>query len=947
MLLLLGLSACVGGNQARLPDEGPASPADPVPDPTDPTDPAPDGQNIVGAFQIDHGVNGAASTVTVTELNADTGAAGLDGQAISIGEEELPVFDITGLGQNVTSDTEARTVTFSQFPSHAPGAETPDITYQLSTALYSLAETNWTDLGITPSQADAGLVLDLSTVDISALGANEGLLLPLGIYSLRSPFDQYTDFMPLYTLPLETASMAEAQADKAGAAIVTVYGSSTHDFISGNDLNNILEGRGGNDTLDGGTGHDVLRGGAGNDTLNGENGNDILIGGAGADMLNGGGGSDTASYVGSDAGVIIDLANSTASGGDAAGDTLTDIENVIGTAHNDTLTGDANINTLDGRAGDDMLDGGGGDDRLDGDAGNDTIYGGAGQNRLDGGAGDDLLIGGAGEDNMRGGSGSDTVSYASASSGIGVNLDQTGDQTGIIILDSSAGRSHSIASTLSVGGLESRGDFVVLDTTTDTLAVRGDSASILSTDIIIDEVRSRFGLYGGDYAATLTGATITTNASARTLTITLVDANTPATLTENAIIGSSDVIGDNLTSSIENIIGSAHDDVISGDDEDNILEGGAGDDKLDGGDGDDTLYGSEGNDTLYGGAGDDNFYGGAGADIILGNGGYSNTVSYATSAAGVTVNMSTGVNSGCDAEGDTLTNIDHIIGSDHDDTITGDTAYNIIDGGAGADIIDGVNNDSDVSYASSDAGVTVDLSTVDANGYSTGSGGHAEGDKLKGFNGLVGSDHDDVLTASSLDGPDNDVHGGDGNDTIYGGAYFNWLDGENGDDIIHDGNYDGISTDDPFDIDSDIYGGDGNDTIDAGRGHDILYGDDGDDFLQANAGNDILYGGNGDDTMRGHLGDDIFVLNTSDTGSDTIQDFTWGSNRIRVDSVNGTETTLAELGLSIAASGSSTLIYSDVNDDGAYNAADNDVLYLTLTSFSSSSWDDTTHLEVI
>ena len=215
MLLLLGLSACVGGNQARLPDEGPASPTDPVPDPTDP---APDGQNIAGAFQINHGANGAASTVTVTELNADTGAAGLDGQTISIGEEELPVFDISGLGQNITSDTEARTVTFNQVPSHAPGAETPDIAYQLSTALCSLAETNWSDLGLSASQADAGLVLDLSTVDISALGADEGLLLPLGIYSLRSPFDQYTDFMPLYTLPLETASMAEAQAAKAGAA---------------------------------------------------------------------------------------------------------------------------------------------------------------------------------------------------------------------------------------------------------------------------------------------------------------------------------------------------------------------------------------------------------------------------------------------------------------------------------------------------------------------------------------------------------------------------------------------------------------------------------------------------------------------------------------------------------------------------------------------------------
>ena len=90
-------------------------------------------------------------------------------------------------------------------------------------------------------------------------------------------------------------------------------------------------------------------GGAGgdDDTLIGGEGNDTLIGGAGADSLDGGAGIDTADYSGSESGVTVDLSAGTGTGGDAEGDTLTSIENVTGSAHNDTLTGDAGANTLE------------------------------------------------------------------------------------------------------------------------------------------------------------------------------------------------------------------------------------------------------------------------------------------------------------------------------------------------------------------------------------------------------------------------------------------------------------------------------------------------------------------------------------------------------------------------------------------------------------------------
>ena len=65
-----------------------------------------------------------------------------------------------------------------------------------------------------------------------------------------------------------------------------------------------------------------------------------------------GAGSDTVSYANSNAGVTVDLSNSTAEvGGHAAGDVLSNIENFIGSEHNDTLIGDGNANIFTGGRG--------------------------------------------------------------------------------------------------------------------------------------------------------------------------------------------------------------------------------------------------------------------------------------------------------------------------------------------------------------------------------------------------------------------------------------------------------------------------------------------------------------------------------------------------------------------------------------------------------------------
>ena len=77
---------------------------------------------------------------------------------------------------------------------------------------------------------------------------------------------------------------------------------------------------------------------------------------------------------------------------------------------------------------------------------------------------------------------------------------------------------------------------------------------------------------------------------------------------------------DTLTS-IENVSGSALDDLLSGDAGGNALYGRTGDDTLSGADGNDTLVGSDGDDVIFGGAGADSIVGGVGLDEMRGNAG--------------------------------------------------------------------------------------------------------------------------------------------------------------------------------------------------------------------------------------------------------------------------------------------------------------------------------------
>jgi Ca2+-binding RTX toxin-like protein len=211
--------------------------------------------------------------------------------------------------------------------------------------------------------------------------------------------------------------------------VENLIGSNFNDTLggAGNSLDNMIDGRGGDDTIAGGDGNDVLIGGLGNDSISGGNGNDLLVGGAGNDLLVGGANTDTADYSSSSTGVRITIlgsnllvTQSSSSNGDAAGDQIGQVENLVGSAFDDVLTADqldATVTTTDNR-----LDGGAGNDTLSGGAGNDTLIGGLGNDTLSGGDGNDIVIGGAGADSISGGAGTDTADYSGSSAGVNVSI---------------------------------------------------------------------------------------------------------------------------------------------------------------------------------------------------------------------------------------------------------------------------------------------------------------------------------------------------------------------------------------------------------------------------------------------------------------------------------------------------------------------------------------------
>ena len=154
-----------------------------------------------------------------------------------------------------------------------------------------------------------------------------------------------------------------------------IYGTPRSDHICGGPSANFIIGGLLDDEIYAGGGDDIVIGGHGVDTLDGGSGNDWLRGGTNPDRYYGGfngSGTDTVSFAdmtpsGSAAGVTVDLVSGTANAGEESSDILEKIDNVVGSAFNDTIRAGGGAAT--------QINGGFGDDRLNGTEGNDSLWG--------------------------------------------------------------------------------------------------------------------------------------------------------------------------------------------------------------------------------------------------------------------------------------------------------------------------------------------------------------------------------------------------------------------------------------------------------------------------------------------------------------------------------------------------------------------------------------------
>ncbi len=604
---------------------------------------------------------------------------------------------------------------------------------------------------------------------------------------------------------------------------------------------------------------------------------------------------------------------------------------INGSPDNDTLTGTPGDDTILGLGGNDNLNGADGNDSMNGGPGNDNLDGAGGSDSLDGGADNDYLQGADGSnDTIDGGADYDIASYnfggintpvSFTATGTGTQPDGLGGTDTLLNIEEVHMFGGNAADTLTG---DSRRNYIMGNGGNDTLAGGAeqdtfayDPAQTNGVDRITDFTADD-SLHLQNFAITSLSAGDDANALAQGAVLV----GTPVAGVTTIYIGTNATAGADLTIELQgsfaasdlyfandsygarityapgmlkeggpdadNFNGAMGPDTLVGGDGNDNLNGQGGNDNLDGGTGNDGLRGDAGNDTLLGGDGNDYMTGGSGDDSLAGgNGTDTADYFYSDTSAAINVNLLTGVATGGGGN-DTLSGIENVNGSDFDDTITGDTLSNFLEGrggndslvgGAGADnfrggdgndtLDGGANNPgSDFDFAYYDdatSALTVNLST------GTGTGGGVGTDTLLGIEGVIGSAFDDNINGRCL--PLDYIYGEAGNDTIDGGAGFDFVSYARGSTTA------GVNVNLVIGL---VTGGAGNDVIsnieyiDGSVFGDTITGDATNNYINPRAGDDTIDGGAGVDRVSYQSASGAVVVslvtNTSSgpEGTDTL-----------------------------------------------------------------------------
>ncbi|ESQ88930.1 hypothetical protein ABAC460_14205 [Asticcacaulis sp. AC460] len=617
-------------------------------------------------------------------------------------------------------------------------------------------------------------------------------------------FDNYTTNQTIDLTPGGWSTMKAAQlADlrPLSATYIAAPGNIANALLYNGDTRSLIEnanGGSGNDTVYGNVGNNTVHGNGGNDTVFGSDGNDLLYGEAGNDTLDGWSGDDT-SY-----------------GGDGN-------DSQYGYSGNDNLYGNDGTDTLLGESGNDYLSGGAGGDSMVGGTGNDTLY-------VDD-AGDVVSEGASG--------GTDTV-YSLITYTLGaelenlslvgsLNINGTGNSLNNVIYG------NSFNNVLMTGG------------GTDTIyGQSGDDVIYSSGSGYYDAGAGNDTVFAGLGASeTLIGGSgtdlldTTSFSGAYNINLATGVTNFPPeafTLFENV----------NSGAGADTITGTAGANIITTNGGNDLINADAGNDSVDGGIGVDTLNGGTGNDTMVGGAGADLVNGDDGNDVITSsgdsgtyNGGVGNDTLYAglgnetmtggsgtdlldtTSYSGnYVVNLATGATN---FAGELYTGFEQLTSGAGNDSLTGTSSANVINGGAGNDTILGGGGADTMNGQAGDDYIWASLGTPES--LDGGAGTDTLNTSLYTGNYLVNLVTGATNFATELFVNFENLISGSGNDTLVGTGGANSIDG-----------------------------GAGNDDIDANGGNDTVDGGAGDDYLHSTgAGAKTYTGAGGNDTVGGNF----------------------------------------------------------------------------------------------
>ena len=732
-----------------------------------------------------------------------------------------------------------------------------------------------------------------------------------------------------------------------------VGGDITNETITGTAFGDTIGGLGGNDTINGLAGVDTLDGGSGDDVLNGGDGDDHLIGGRGNDAINGGVGHDVADYTDAGAGVTVNLATGLASGG-AGSDTLSGVEEVLGSAHADTLTGDANANILRGGGGIDTLNGGGGADQL--------FAGAPGEG---GGAPDIVKAQGTANDSI-----GNAVALAGAFD-LGTRSDVANSTT----------IPHATVVATSHGGLEY---YAVTVLAGETVLFDIDNAGFDSVLRIYDGGNNLVVQNdddAGDGGPATDSRLSHTFATAGTyyIQVSQWQSGADATLVTSAPpVGAAYMLHVSVPSATVVpllYIGAT----MNGEAGADIINGGVGRDTLNGGADDDVLNGGLENDTIDGGAGSDTavFSGNRASYTISASGGVTTVagpdgtdsltnierLQFADGLFDITgapLNAAINGTSGADALVGTA-NGDTINGLDGDDVITGGLGNDTIDGGAGLDtaVFSGTMAQSTVSTVGGTTTVTGPdgadtLTNVERMQFSNGT-------LIVGANGgqyYAGTANADALTGTAFN---DQIEAGGGDDTITGAAGADVIDGGAGADVaVYSGNRSAYTISTVGGVTT-VSGPDGSDsltnveqlqfadglylitgapvvnTVNGTAGPDNLVGTAGFDSINGGDGDDVITGGASNDTLSGGAGIDTAVF----SGNRAAYTVTTSGGTTTVSGPDGTDTLTTierlrfdDVTLIVGAGGgqyfegtaAANTINATVFNDEIYGLAGNDVI---------------------